>query len=142
MIDVVNHWCQNQHHVLFALIVNHWWTGSLAMAKKKKQGKKWNEWTFYYYFFFKVLVANNKKTMSSSQQEFLFFDTIVHDGEIEQVTWHILSFEFLFLFSRFFKLMKLNLINQYISMKFVYYQLDIMSMVYPHVLGKIRLIIC
>jgi hypothetical protein len=32
-------------------------------------------------FLSKVLDAN----MSSSQQEFLFFDTIVHDGEIEQV---------------------------------------------------------
>jgi hypothetical protein len=121
----------------------------LLLEKKRNKGKmKWRietKWTYYYfsfYFFFKVLDANNKKTMSSSQQEFLFFDTIVHDGEIEQVIRHNLRWNiilFLFLFSRFFKSMKLNSINQYISMKFVYYQLVVISTVWinqPHVWGR------
>ena len=33
----------------------------------------------------KLLDVSNKKTMSSGQPEFLFFDMIIHDGEIEQV---------------------------------------------------------
>jgi len=46
------------------------------------------EWTFHYFLFdfpSEILDINDKKTMSSSQQEYIFFDTIVHDGEIEQV---------------------------------------------------------
>jgi hypothetical protein len=40
-----------------------------------------------------VLDVNNIKTMSSSQQEFLFFDTIAHDGEIDQVIQKQIEYE-------------------------------------------------
>ena len=101
----------------------------LEIIKKKKR----KECSTYFYMlqhlFLDFSDVQNSTVMSSSQQEFLFFDTIVHDGEIEQVMQNKTKdsrFEFICFLFRFFKSMKSNSINQFILMKFVLSHLAIM----------------
>lgn len=84
-----------QQRVLFVYFVDQLGIHVLASRQSRKRNKKseinnWNWMSFssssdLFHFVAKVLDVNYQKRMSSSQQEFLFYDTIEHDGEIEQV---------------------------------------------------------